>query len=476
MKNRTHIFRPVTLVILMALPFGAGIAGLAVGVNEGWKELKRGFLASEPWKRYDNRSIAFLSDGTQVVRENKTVGPRQWTDRYVHLNGESVTAKERKQVLGSQYMIENDNWKQHPFNVQVFHDLLTDRNRLWSTRDPENWNIEWVWEAVDGAPSERILVARYRNTRAFVSVATPAGFHSEMPANVKGFPSPHSPREDYDDGLIAFRSKESLFALDLKAETVVEFPISIGDNVGWSVIRELDERPWRVAIRKSGSITVFSELGEKLFEVKKRDNTTDRSALYATNDDHFIVAQSEASSEELSSAGEKTRTWTTFATWLDKNGRTIKTAEFENVYIAQQMDAASPVVTAIDRFLEKAEAGLCLPEPAVVCAVIFMVLPLAHSLMGSQKPSSEVISDALERAPYAIPFAAIVGLLCAIACWRRQVRYQADWTKTWVVFVFLFGLPAWIAWRVHRRWPPLEIATVSESDFVGPELNGLEIR
>lgn len=120
--------------------------------------------------------------------------------------------------------------------------------------------------------------------------------------------------------------------------------------------------------------------------------------------------------------------------------------------------------------------GLVAPEPAVMCGVVFALGPWANHEMSTGMTYQEAVEEVLKHIPYGIPVSLVVALGCAVFCWKRQVQYQADWTKTWTVFVVLFGLPTWIAWRVHRRWPPLELATASEADFVGPELNGLEIR
>ena len=44
-------------------------------------------------------------------------------------------------------------------------------------------------------------------------------------------------------------------------------------------------------------------------------------------------------------------------------------------------------------------------------------------------------------------------LVFAWLCYRRQRQYGMPWTPAWVVFVFPFGLPGYIGYRTHRRWP-----------------------
>lgn len=49
--------------------------------------------------------------------------------------------------------------------------------------------------------------------------------------------------------------------------------------------------------------------------------------------------------------------------------------------------------------------------------------------------------------------------LSAVAVWlclKRQRQYAAPWTRTWAVFVFLFGIPGLLGYLFCRRWPPRE--------------------
>jgi hypothetical protein len=42
---------------------------------------------------------------------------------------------------------------------------------------------------------------------------------------------------------------------------------------------------------------------------------------------------------------------------------------------------------------------------------------------------------------------------CAVSCYRRQRKYAMPCTGVWVAFVFLTGLPGYIGYLAHRRWP-----------------------
>ena len=277
--------------------------------------------------------------------------------------------------------------------------------------------------------------------------------------------------------MVAFRSAGKLIALNLSKRTVTTIADIDPNRHAWSLFRQNEEIGWRFAIRSSHSMRIYSDHGEKLLDFAARATAEfDTPNLYSLTDGKFVITKSEdLNKEQLPNGGRLTR-FTTVATWLDETGKVTRTLKFQNEYRLEDVRSSSCIVDSVDQFMEKVGPGLVVPAPAVMCGGIFVLAPWVSSEIGREQSYEEVVKEAVDRIPYGMPVSAVVGLICAIACWRRQRKYQADGTKTWVVFVFLFGLPAWIAWRVHRRWPPLELAAVSESDFLGPELNGLEIR
>ncbi len=56
----------------------------------------------------------------------------------------------------------------------------------------------------------------------------------------------------------------------------------------------------------------------------------------------------------------------------------------------------------------------------------------------------------------AVYIVAVISALCAVFCVRRQRKFKQPYTVVWAVFVFLFGLPGYVGYRLHRRWPALE--------------------
>jgi len=74
-------------------------------------------------------------------------------------------------------------------------------------------------------------------------------------------------------------------------------------------------------------------------------------------------------------------------------------------------------------------------------------------------------------------------------CYRRQKRYALPGTAVWVAFVFLTGVPGWLGYRFHRRWPVLdpcpacakpsprdrEACAQCGADFPAPAAKGIEV-
>jgi hypothetical protein len=83
------------------------------------------------------------------------------------------------------------------------------------------------------------------------------------------------------------------------------------------------------------------------------------------------------------------------------------------------------------------------------------------------------------------------GAALAVACYRRQARYQLSRAERigWPLFVFLFGIAGWIGYRYCRRWPPLDVCpachelaprdqdvcVICGREFPLPEAKGTEI-
>lgn len=87
-----------------------------------------------------------------------------------------------------------------------------------------------------------------------------------------------------------------------------------------------------------------------------------------------------------------------------------------------------------------------------------LTVPLAPFLGANLDERLDYFAAYSAGFPYAwLPctLAMIAAFVLACLCFRRQKHYAQAWTAVWVAFVLLGGLPAWLAYRWHRRWPVL---------------------
>jgi hypothetical protein len=122
-------------------------------------------------------------------------------------------------------------------------------------------------------------------------------------------------------------------------------------------------------------------------------------------------------------------------------------------------------------------------------APLVLVMPLQLVQTGQADSYGSAFLANLSRAWPALAGALLIGAVCAVAAYRRQVRYALPGAIGWGVFAFLFGLPGWIAYRFHRTWPVVEecpacdqlaarnraACTECGALFPPPELKGFEV-
>ena len=53
----------------------------------------------------------------------------------------------------------------------------------------------------------------------------------------------------------------------------------------------------------------------------------------------------------------------------------------------------------------------------------------------------------------ALVFVCVVGAVVALLAHRHLRRNDVSHRAAWLVFVFLFGLPGYVGYRLHRRFP-----------------------
>lgn len=96
------------------------------------------------------------------------------------------------------------------------------------------------------------------------------------------------------------------------------------------------------------------------------------------------------------------------------------------------------------------------PAPLAAAVVSMVLQPWLYVSWGEEPTIPLALGRSLSEFWPALVIVCLFGGVMAWLCYRRQQRYGLPWTKTWVTFVFLTGLPGLVAYYAHRRWPPLE--------------------
>lgn len=103
---------------------------------------------------------------------------------------------------------------------------------------------------------------------------------------------------------------------------------------------------------------------------------------------------------------------------------------------------------------EDAIAAVAFPAPGImVPALALMGAPWLEQERHPELSYAQAIGPGIARAWPALLGLLILGAALSWACVRRQNKYALPWTKTWAVFVFFFGIPGYLGYLCHRRWP-----------------------
>jgi hypothetical protein len=102
-----------------------------------------------------------------------------------------------------------------------------------------------------------------------------------------------------------------------------------------------------------------------------------------------------------------------------------------------------------------AAAGMTLAAPVPALAVFFIAVPLPLNRMYYDDSLSygAALQKSVEEMGVYPAIAIALSIALAWACYRRQRRYGERVVVPWVVLILLLGLPGYVGYRWHRRWP-----------------------
>ncbi len=129
--------------------------------------------------------------------------------------------------------------------------------------------------------------------------------------------------------------------------------------------------------------------------------------------------------------------------WINTEGETLREEQF--VLGPREMGG---------RAMSCCIATLATPAPAVLESLMLATGPADYLESGKAEDYAGTLGLILSAIWPELLLVNFLGAISAWFCYRRQKRYAQPWTRTWVVFVFLFGVPGLVGYLFHRRWPP----------------------
>jgi hypothetical protein len=132
-------------------------------------------------------------------------------------------------------------------------------------------------------------------------------------------------------------------------------------------------------------------------------------------------------------------------TWLAHDGEISKTQELEAYY---GLNAGARVTYLL--------LSAATPSPLTMTYIAAIGTPSSAVNRGAQPDFPTAFAHELPDAWPALLLIYVVSAALAWLAYRRQVRFALPGAAAWAAFVFLLGVPGWLAYRWHRRGPVLE--------------------
>ncbi|QDT46377.1 hypothetical protein Pan258_03960 [Symmachiella dynata] len=470
MKRKYSLFRSLVLTLLMTLPLFIGIAALVGFTGESWKEYKRYRRSVEPqgWSVYTR--LVVLRDGTPAIEE-QIRHENRYQQKMMTLEG--VELPRDAERLRGIYL--QDDLDAQSRRLRLQERLFTPTEALRPNPpphfyDPNRPGHVWLFRESDQNAGKYYLVNIDRDFQQIERYFDRNGIRDDEPSAESSFSEPLGVIES--DGVIVFQSGPEIVAIDFKNQSVTQ--ISDDTALSWGFRKGYGEGDYRrevILVSKNKIQTIdFSGNEVNSYAVEGRRDVE----LFVTEDDHLLVKMYSKPVAESTTEG-RVNIWTESLFELQNDGQKSELEQYTRQTPRSAPLAETAGMRAFDCFIGQTGLGIMFPGPGVLFCIESTGAYLASQYESRHVKFAENWQRIHAQSPWAFPMSAFLGVIAAYFCYRRQRRYQVRWTKTWTVFVFLFGPAGYLAWRWHREWPPPELVGVTREEFEGPAVNGLEV-
>ena len=338
-----------------------------------------------------------------------------------------------------------------------------------------------LWYLVRDDASQSAYFVLYREPSNRVhGYCGKSGFQQDvpLPANrfaLDGFEIQHASRADGLRSLFV-QSQQKLYEVDLTGRQIR--PVLATENVYTSSVvrpsydrmgRNVDEEDVEIVVATDQRLVFFDADDELVQSYQLPDRFRNRDFTVYRLTDGTAVGRTYNADVDSS---------TVTLTWFDTQGTTLRTEEWTTPSTFSSALGTGWVLACVA------------PAPVVDVGFGTLVLPtLATRGLEDHVDKASIVKSM--RAGMLPPFLATLLLSAALA-WhadRRMRRYGLSRSYAWMAFILLLGLPGYLGWRFHRRWPARipcpscnnqtpcnqPACTSCGTDFPPPQLTGTEV-
>jgi len=298
-----------------------------------------------------------------------------------------------------------------------------------------------------------------------------------------GHPNASAPETAEDDilaNIVYLHADDTVFEVDLKARTVRSVFESESDSIlsinlltRYTPEAKLGRR-W-LAIRTANRVVVLNHKNEQLRDFVIPRELQNKTFTWYEIDDGRAVAQ-------VTHFDHDTDDNQVTLHWISDQGAVARS---EDLTLRQ---GAPPLG---GEYSETLLIGLFFPAPIIVNTGVFLIYPLEMWIGGPVDTFQAALAASVRSLMPALIEVNALAAILAWMCYRRQKRYAVSPRQAvvWTIFVFLFGLPGFVGYLYHRRWPVLESCPACDrtvphdrqacsscsSDFPEPATIGTEV-
>lgn len=465
---------PSRTAFVLLLLVGAGWLVLLLGV---------GLVVVEQWKR-PAQAVTFkrfeiTRDGQVLVGvSNNNGSPVSLTD----MNGKPVTDERYlgNNAYGNFYQLMPMAWS--------FSKDLGALDRYWSGRPRSLMNYVETANGNSYASNENWYLLIQQNyfagydklSRRCVGIFDSEGF---KPAGSAPKPFPVRLRDSLNFSTpYLFWAGPMLYTFDFSGRSMTRF-FDAGQDTIYSAmqLRQDRDKPEQIAVALQKEVRVFDAKGVQLVSIPySHDNWGGLQMAADSAADRFYLVY-EPSDWQLDQ-GQGVQTKSTFLDEIDGHGRVLHSYSFTEV--------KTPNLHS--KWAEQFAKNTLPFMPVCLAAGYRAIVPLPPAEVPRNQDLLDVFAGPDRPATlgaFAILFAIAVALGALTWFWARSIGLSTNRASRWALFVFSFGLPGLLTFRLAADWPtrlrcpkcgskrPVETAACPEchQPWPAPEPNGSEI-